>query len=426
MSSHKSIPFIAGVCRRPETYQQWFEEVSSPLRSHSPLSIFLHNFPPKIQQTMQSGSDDWDETFRYLTREILAPEFMTTDLQQVPTPPVRPAALDFGYGANLTLASPPLQASDTFSPRPIESTTIVSVSTTFFPGADLGQSHPPDLTLHSSDSVFFYVHSTALLHFSTNSFNSLVPLYPLSPASEDGSHPAIVLPEDSHVLNIVLHLLYTIPCSHFCPPIDVISKAVRALKRYGVPMKSFTTPDTCLYNLIMSRAPLHPIELYAIAAEHDLYDLAVAISPHLMSFNLATLTDEIVMQIGPMYLKRLFFLHLGRNEALKRLLFNPPTLHGPTPQCDFTEQKKLTRAWALAAAYLAWDARPGLSRHVLSSNRMSIYSSCYRLSDLSTSAISSALGSLQDHLSCQLCRDNLRQRVKQIIVEWSNVKVSSL
>jgi hypothetical protein len=182
----------------------------------------------------------------------------------------------------------------------------------------------------------------------------------MSPTSEDGSPPAITVPEDSNVLNITLHLLYVIPCSQFCPSPDIISKTIGALKRYGISLESFATPGTCLYNLILSRAPLHPIELYAISAEHDLHDLAVAISSHLMSFNLSTLTDEIVTQIGPTYLKRLFFLHLGRNEALKRLMSTPPALHGPTPQCDFTEQKKLTRAWALAAAYLAWDARPGL------------------------------------------------------------------
>lgn len=181
-------------------------------------------------------------------------------------------------------------------------------------------------------------------------------------------HPATIVPEDSHVLNIVLHTLYMIPCTHFCPSVDIISKAVSSLKRYGVSIKSLATPDTCLYNLILSRAPLCPIQLYAIAAENELHDLAVAISPHLMSFNLATLTDDVVTQMGPTYLKRLFFLHLGRNQALKRLLFTPPALHGPTMECDFTEQKKLTRAWALAAAYLAWDVRPGLSHHGLWSN----------------------------------------------------------
>ena len=221
------------------------------------------------------------------------------------------------------------------------------------------------MILHSSDSVFFYVHSTALLQFSNNSFNSFIPPYPVSPTSEDGSQPVIIVPEGSNVLNIVLHLLYMIPCSQFCPSPDVIAKAVSTLKRYGVSLEPFATPDTCLYNLILSRAPLHPIELYAISAEYGLNELAVAISSHLMSFNLSTLTDEIVTQIGPTYLKRLFFLHLGRNEALKRLMSTPPALHGPTPQCDFAEQKKLTRAWALAAAYLAWDSRPGLSRNAV-------------------------------------------------------------
>lgn len=309
---------------------------------------------------MEPFTEDWDETFQYLSHEMLEPDFTATDLrQQVPTPPVRFGPLPLMFATALILS--PSKASDVLSPYPVESTTVISVSTTFFPGADLGQSHTPDLTLQSSDSVFFYVHSETLLKFSKNSFNSLIPQYPVSPTSDDGMHPAINVPEGSHVLNIVLHLLYMIPCSHFCPSVDVISKAVSSLKRYGLSIEPLATPDTCLYNLILSRAPLSPIQLYAIAAENDLHDLAVAISPHLMAFNLATLTDEIVIQIGPSYLKRLFFLHLGRNQALKRLLVTPPTLHGPTIECDFTEQKKLTRAWALAAAYLAWDVRPGPS-----------------------------------------------------------------
>ena len=137
--------------------------------------------------------------------------------------------------------------------------TVVSVSTTFLPGADLGQPLPPDLILHNSDSVFFYVHGSALLNFSNNSFNSLIPQYPISPTSDDGILPEVVVPEDSHVFNVVLHLLYIITCTHFCPPVDVISKVVSALKRYGVLIKRLAAPDTCLYDLIMSRAPLYPI-----------------------------------------------------------------------------------------------------------------------------------------------------------------------
>ena len=314
---------------------------------------------------MQPCSNNWDETFQYLSQQFLAPELVETDpQQQFLTPPVRFRPFPRIFATALTSPrSVSLQASDIFSPYPVESPTIVSVSTTFFPGAELGQSHPADLTLRSIDSVVFTVHTTVLLQFSKNSFDSLIPLYPISPISDGGTHQELTLPEDSHVLNIVLHLLYMIPCPQFCPSVDVISRSVGALIRYGFSIQDFAAPDTCLHNLILSRAPLHPIEFYAIAAEHNLYDLAVAISPHLMSFNLATLTDEVAAQMGPIYLRRLFFMHLGRNEALKRLLFTPPALHGPTPQCNFPEQKKLTRAWALAVAYLAWDARPGLLRH---------------------------------------------------------------
>ena len=52
-----------------------------------------------------SHPSDWDETFQYLSHEILAPEFIPTDLQQVPTPPVRlgPLRRIFCGSANLTL-----------------------------------------------------------------------------------------------------------------------------------------------------------------------------------------------------------------------------------------------------------------------------------------------------------------------------------
>lgn len=86
---------------------------------------------------------------------------------------------------------------------------------------------------------------------------------------------------------------------------------------------------------------------------------------------------------------------------LKRLLYSPPHPHGPTPQCDFAEQKKITRAWALASSYLLWNARP----------------------DLSVGAIESALKPLGDAMSCGLCKEALEKRVKEVVVQWAQVKV---
>ncbi|KAI6094095.1 hypothetical protein EV401DRAFT_1896481 [Pisolithus croceorrhizus] len=146
---------------------------------------------------------------------------------------------------------------------------------------------------------------------------------------------------------------------------------------YGISVKKYITRFAPLYNLLLFHAPLYPLELYALAASYDLYDLAVPASSHLLSFPLASLTDEMVDRIGPRYLKRLFFLHFGRSDALRRLLLPPPYSHPPTVTCNFTEQKKMTRAWALASAYFAWDARP----------------------DLSTSSMESALAPLAEEVS---------------------------
>ncbi|KAL0949775.1 hypothetical protein HGRIS_009814 [Hohenbuehelia grisea] len=284
---------------------------------------------------------------------------------------------------------------------------VVSVSTTFFPGA---QTHPlpPDLTLLSADAVFFYVHSHVLLGASDNSFLGLVRTPPITPrplaTNPDGTpadtQPILKVPEQSTVLNVILHAVYDMSCAHYSPTLDILSTAIDRFPAYGLQPAARIKPQNPLYSLLLSYAPLQPLELYALAAAHDLNELAVTTSSHLLGYPLATLTDEMATRIGPIYLKRLFFLHFGRVEALKRILLPPPHPHPPTPWCDFTEQKKLTRAWALASAYLAWDARP----------------------DLPASSMEAALRPLGDHLTCDLCRHALDERVKNLIVQWTIIR----
>lgn len=103
--------------------------------------------------------------------------------------------------------------------------------------------------------------------------------------------------------------------------------------------------------------------MYALAAQHRLEQLAVAVSPFLLSFDLASLTDDLVGRMGAVYLKRLVFLHVGRSMALKRLLSPPLDYHTPNDACGAREHDALMNAWSLAAAELAWDARPGTRPH---------------------------------------------------------------
>ncbi|TBU32950.1 hypothetical protein BD311DRAFT_803635 [Dichomitus squalens] len=351
-------------------------------------------------------NSEWDSVLQYISdpSDFASPhsERPVSELTGLPLDPLQhttPTQVLSPPDSDKTPLSP--SHPDDIPPDHLPGNTIVSVSTTFHPGAAL-LPIPPDLILLSADGVFFYVHTTQVLAVSTNRFNDLVPPKASKAKFRDELGPVVPLPDSATVLNIVLHVVYDISCAHYHPSVDTLTAAVDAMADYGLPPRRHIAPSTPLYSLILGQAPVQPIVIYALAAKHDLYDLAVPVSSHLLSFSLHTLTDEIATRIGPVYMKRLFFLHLGRLDALKRLLLPPPHPHPPTANCDFTEQKKLTRAWALASAYLAWDARP----------------------DLSTSAMESALCPLADHLSCDVCKKSLQDRVKQLIIQWSVVKRS--
>ena len=212
---------------------------------------------------------------------------------------------------------------------------------------------PEDLTLQSADSVFFYVSSAVILKHSADRFGSRIP-----PDLPDDQ--MVYIPESSDVLNIILHALYDISLAEHSPSLPVLTAAVQRLAAYGLDPQLFIKASKPLHTALLSYSPLYPVEIYALAASLDLEELAVPTSSHLLSFRLSNLTDELASSIGPIYLNRLVKLHIFRTEELKAMLLIPPYPHPEIPTCDFGEQRRLSRAWTLAAAYLAWDARPGM------------------------------------------------------------------
>jgi hypothetical protein len=179
--------------------------------------------------------------------------------------------------------------------------------------------------------------------------------------SGDAAISIMHVAEPSEVINIILHLIYQIPCEQYSPTFDSIVTVVNALPRYGLRPGDHIVPLKPLHTLLLSQAPLYPVDIYALASRFDLFDLAQLTSPYVLPYLPWTFSDEIVTRIGPIYLKRLFALYLERSDALKSILLHPLHPHPPTGECDFVEQKTLARSWALSTAYLAWDAQPGMS-----------------------------------------------------------------
>ena len=234
-----------------------------------------------------------------------------------------------------------------------------SVSTAFYPGAYNDSS---DTIFSTADAVLFYVHSKIIMNATAHPFRSLLG----APLSDPRFRNHVIsLSVSSDVLNIILHMLYGTSSAQYSPTFETLVTAVDQMPAYDIQPCAHIVPPTPLYNLLLSHAPFFPMELYSLAAHHSLDDLAVNASSHLLSYSICTLSDELAERIGAVYLKRLLFLHLERFNTLKKILLRPPNPHPPTKDCDFHDQKRLSRAWALAIAYLACDAKPGLWKFFL-------------------------------------------------------------
>ena len=276
--------------------------------------------------------------------------------------------------------------------------------------------------------MLFYVHLHKLLA-SLNGFRGRIIFEGCEMFSSE--QPLFIpLPEDAAALNVFLHTLYGVSCDSYRPSFESIIAAVNALKIYECSLQGFLTSGSPLFRLFLSQAPLRPLEAYTIAAENRLHDLAVSISPHLLSCHLAECPDEYAERMGGVYFKRIHALQAGRMRALRDMILSPPYPHAPTRTCDFDNQRVLNRAWAMASAQLAWDARPG--KYAVCT--LLVCYDCYHLKgadvanialceDLSPSAIGNVLGSLEQQLVCPQCKDALTTRVRDIIVRWSSLDV---
>ncbi|KAI9066566.1 hypothetical protein FKP32DRAFT_354827 [Trametes sanguinea] len=280
----------------------------------------------------------------------------------------------------------------------------------------------PDLTLISSNNVYFYVHRHRITGASTNGFNGL--LFDWG-AHRHGFLPSLNLPETGDVLNVVMHIMYGLSCVHFHPSLETVEAALDALIKYGAPIQTYAAPYQPLYQLILSHAPYRPIETYALAGQHQLEDIAVTVSGHLLSFDLSRITDDLATKMGPVYLKRLFLLHQSRLMALKQLLLKPPANHPTTPGCNPSEHSKLTRAWALATAQFVWDATPSKpipGFEVVVPDAGDLPSVALSVVGISPNSLRALLEPISSSIACESCRNMLQQRIQEVVYSWGLVK----
>ena len=237
----------------------------------------------------------------------------------------------------------------------IDSEIVPYNSSVFHQSAGLDRSSP-DTVLVSQDNMIFYTCKGRLLRSSDNAFGGLLSG---SRSNDDVIIEAIPVSEEAAVLHIVLSVVYDLQPGPQFSSFDTLKSAVSACKKYGLSMQDLLSCRTPFADRLLAYAPLHAVELYALAAEHDASDLARTVSSYLLSYPLSNLSDDLAIQMGARYLVRLHGLQTTRKLEFKKLLFSVPECHLPTRSCGSADQKKLHRAWAMSIARLAWRFSPG-------------------------------------------------------------------
>jgi len=114
--------------------------------------------------------------------------------------------------------------------------------------------------------VLFYVHSPIIWAASETAFSSF-----LFGVPSENAHDAIInIPEDAAVLNIILYTLYSTSCAQHSPSLQSMVTAVERMPFYNLDPEQFIQPGLPLYMLLLSSAPLYPIDIYCLAAKFHL------------------------------------------------------------------------------------------------------------------------------------------------------------
>ncbi|KAL0569079.1 hypothetical protein V5O48_012896 [Marasmius crinis-equi] len=297
--------------------------------------------------------------------------------------------------------------------------TQLTISYTFGPTNIVGTLRPPpDLVLLSRDSVVFYADEATLLQVSNNSFKSLLPLM-----TDDTSNRILFMQEiPSSELDFMLQAIYDVP-GNVVPALTDIHTLLRAVDHlpvFGISPSTRISPTSYLYQYLESCAPLYPFEIYALAAQYNIETLAITISAHTLALELSQISEDLSKRMGPTYLLRLFHLHGGRTEALKRLLAAELEHHKTTDHCDYNGQKRLTKGWSLAVASMLFSIKPGQYKLCLP-NRRTLTAASFPSQATSNTIIRDAIMEYTSELTCPDCIKVRDTRLARVISEWTLV-----
>ncbi|KAK7692358.1 hypothetical protein QCA50_003983 [Cerrena zonata] len=218
----------------------------------------------------------------------------------------------------------------------------------------------PDTILISTDEVHFYVHRKQIMGASDSLWAGLLISSPESLPSS-----SLHVTEYAPTLEIILRSIYRLSLEDYSATLETVLAAINAMKMHGISLKSHISPGMPLFNALVDKLPSAPLEVYCVAAENDLFELACEASKYLLHMSMSSVTDVIALRLGHLYLRMLFDLLSERTRILQRLVIQPPPQHPPTALCGSDEYRGLQSAWSKMACTPILSGGPDTSVEML-------------------------------------------------------------
>jgi len=298
------------------------------------------------------------------------------------------------------------------------------VCNTFSPAASADNGRP-DLIVHSTDAVLLYCHQALLAVKSSNHFNHLLgysscslctvarqriqssqsrgssysPEPRLSCVPTVSQLPTVFVSEESQTFSVVLHMVYNIPLKPHSADLDTIRAALGCLEKYGC---SVPENDSDIWTVLLEQAPANALSVYGIGATYSSDDsLCTLASQYTLSSSLTTLTEADSLLMGPLYMRRLFVLHIERLEELKNILRVLPDQHPPTADCPPISQSALRSQWEASIANILMQDCP---------------------QNTQTSDLVENFGPIFDATACHICKESINSHISWMVQDWARVK----
>lgn len=189
-------------------------------------------------------------------------------------------------------------------------------------------------------------------------------------------------------------------CERYAPTLDTLAYVFASLPKYGLP-RVHTYDRSDIPSALMRYVSESPLRVYALAAENGLDSVCVLASQYTLDVTLDQVSEGDALTMGPLYLRRLCFLHVNRLETLRRLVTEPPDAHPKIPSCSMELQQGVRDAWMTAVGEIMKKA----TAH-----------------NTAASALKAALEPCEAASPCWECKKQVEVRIADVMDRWGPVK----